>query len=392
VTATERRAHEPRRIVVLNERDLDNPLVGGAEVHVFEIFRRLVERGHTVRLLAASFRGAARSVTMEGIEVQRLGDRYRYYAQVPFAVRRAVAARPTDVVVDVLNKVPFVTPWVVNVPCCAIVHHLFGATAFRQVAFPFAAVTTLVEKLIPLAHRHTPMLAISESTRADLIARGIAPDNVVVVPPGLDVSAYTPGGALGDRAPLIVWIGRLERYKRADVLIDAFVAVRRAVPAARLAIIGSGRERDALEELVGRRGLADAVEFSGYIPEAEKIAYLQRAALLVNTSEKEGFGLTTIEANACGTPNVSSDVPGLRDSVRDGETGLLVPFGDADALARAVVRLLTDEPLRARLVRNGLAWAARFSWERAADAVEDLIERAIALHRARRADGAAVRA
>jgi glycosyltransferase involved in cell wall biosynthesis len=389
VTASGRRAREPRRIVVLNERDLDNPLAGGAEVHVFAIFRRLVERGHEVRLLAASFPGAARSVTMQGVEVQRLGDRYRYYGQVPFALRRTLAARPADVVVDVLNKVPFLTPWVVDVPCCAIVHHLFGATAFRQVAFPFAAVTTFAERLIPLAHRATPMLAISESTRADLVARGIAPEHVVVVPPGLDLSAYTPGPPEG-RQPLVVWIGRLERYKRADVLIDAFVAVRRAVPAARLAIIGSGHERGALEELARSRGLGDAVEFSGFISETEKIAYLQRAALLVNTSEKEGFGLTTIEANACGTPNVSTDVPGLRDSVRDGETGLLVAFGDTDALARAIVRLLTDEPLRARLVEHGLAWAARFSWEHAADAVEELIERAIAGHRRRRTTGAAV--
>ena len=379
MTPASRPAGEPRRIVVLNERDLENPLAGGAEIHVFEIFRRLVERGHAVRLLAASFPGSAAAVTMQGIEVQRLGDRYRYYGQVPFALRRTLAARPADVVVDVLNKFPFFTPWVADVPCCAIVHHLFGATAFRQVAFPFAVATTLAEKLIPFAHRHTPILAISESTRADLVARGIRADHVTVVPPGLDLDAYTPGPLAG-RAPSIVWIGRLERYKRVDVMIDALAEVRRAVPAARLTIIGSGQARDALEELVRRRGLGDAVEFSGYIAEAEKIRHLQRAALLVNTSEKEGFGLTTIEANACGTPNVSTDVPGFRDSVCDGETGILVPFGDVAALARAVVRVLTDEPLRTRLITNGLAWAARFSWERAANATEDVIEHAIASH------------
>jgi glycosyltransferase involved in cell wall biosynthesis len=75
---------------------------------------------------------------------------------------------------------------------------------------------------------------------------------------------------------------------------------------------------------------------------------------------------------------VSTDVPGLRDSVRDGETGVLVPFDDVDALARAAIRVLTDDAFRTRLVTNGVAWAATFSWERAADATEAMIERAIA--------------
>lgn len=385
---TDRRLGSRRRILVLNERDLDNPLAGGAEVHVFEIFQRLVERGHTVQLLAASFRGAAAAVSMRGIAVRRLTNRYLYYARAPLALRRELAAGSVDVVVDVLNKFPFLTPWVADVPCCAVVHHLFGRTAFRQVWFPVALATYLAEKLIPLAHRRTPMLAISESTRDDLVARGIAADNVTVVPPGLDGNVYAPNHQ-ATRAPLIVWIGRLERYKRADVMIDAMPEIRRHVPAARLAIIGSGHACGALEEHARRLGVADAMEFTGFIPEEHKVAYLQRAALLVNTSEKEGFGLTVVEANACGTPSVATDVPGLRDSVRDGETGLLVPFGDAPALARAAVRLLTDEQLRARLAANGLVWAARFSWERAADAAEAIIESAIATHTGARAQRAA---
>jgi glycosyltransferase involved in cell wall biosynthesis len=371
-------ADRPRRsIVVLNERDLENPLAGGAEVHVFEIFRRLTARGHRVRVLAASFPGAAPVTDHHGVTIRRLVTRYAYYARVPFALRRALAEEPTDVVVDVLNKFPFFTPWVAAVPCAAIVHHLFGRTAFRQVAMPIALATFAAEKLIPFAHRTTPMLAISASTRDDLVARGIAAEHIVVVPPGLDRAAYVPGPA-GPRAPLILWIGRLEPYKRADVLIDAMPEILRQVPAARLAIVGAGHARVALEERVRRRGVGHAVEFTGFVPEERKIDYLRRAAVLVNTSEKEGFGLTVIEANACGTPNVSTDVAGLRDSVRDGETGLLVPFGEAPALARAVLRVLTDPGLRDRMVAQGLEWSARFSWDRAADGMETTIERAIA--------------
>ncbi len=366
-----------RRIVVLNERDLENPRAGGAEVHVFEICARLVARGHSVRLLAAGFRGAAAATTMHGVRVRRLaGNRYTYYPQLPFALRRELAAEPADVVVDVLNKLPFFTPLVADVPCCAIVHHLFGGTAFRQVPFPIAMVTSVAEKLIPFVYRETPMLAISESTRIDLVARGIPARHVIVAPPGISAT-YMPGPP-GPRPPLIVWIGRLERYKRADLMVEAFIDVRRRVPAARLVVIGSGQARGALEDLVRARGLGGAVEFTGFVSEGRKIEYLQRAAVLVNTSEKEGFGLTVIEGNACGTPSVSTDVAGLRDSVRDGETGILVPFGNTAALADAVVRMLTDEPLRERLAAAGFTWAATFSWDAAADATERTIDAAIA--------------
>jgi len=121
-----------------------------------------------------------------------------------------------------------------------------------------------------------------------------------------------------------------------------------------------------------------AVRFTGFISEDEKIAALKTAAVVVNTSEKEGWGMTVIEGNACGAPSVSSDVPGLRDSVRDGETGFLVPYGDVDALAANVTRVLGDDDLRRRFVANGLRWAARFSWDNvAADALR-LLEEAIA--------------
>lgn len=155
----------PRRILVLNERDLKNPLAGGAETHIFEIFARLAAQGHDVTLLAASFPGCRREELVRGVRVVRLANRYAYYGLAPLAARRELRQRRCEVVVDVLNKLPFLSPWFVPAPCFAIVHHLFGATAFRQVPAPIALVTWLAEKLIPYAYRNTPMLAISPSTK-----------------------------------------------------------------------------------------------------------------------------------------------------------------------------------------------------------------------------------
>ncbi|MBI5504744.1 MAG: glycosyltransferase family 4 protein [Deltaproteobacteria bacterium] len=366
-----------RRILILNERDPSHPLAGGAETHIYEIFGRLAARGHEVTHLAASFAGCKREETIQGVRVRRLVDRYFYYGVVPFAARRE-AARGYDVVVDVLNKLPFLSPWLVPLPCFVIVHHLFGTTAFRQVPLPIALVTYLAEKLIPPAYRGVPMLAISPSTKQDLIDRGVDGRQVYVVPPGVDQATHRAVDDGTSREPIVLWVGRLEPYKRADLMIDAMVAVRAAVADARLVIVGAGSARQALEARASELGLSEVTTFTGFVSEEDKIAWLRKAAVVVQTSEKEGWGMTVIEGNVCATPAVASNVPGLRDSVRDGESGLLFEYGDCAGLARAVIRVLTDKQLSAHLARSGKAWGERFSWDRVADDTLTLMEEAIA--------------
>ena len=366
-----------RRLLVLNERDPAHPLAGGAETHLFEIFSRLAGRGYEITQLAASFRGSSAEEEIMGVKVRRLANRYLYYGLAPFIARSEAARGDYDVVVDALNKLPFFSPWTTGLPCFTIVHHLFGTTAFRQVSFPVALLTWASEKLIPMAYRRVPILAISPSTKADLAARGIASENIWVVPPGLDPAIYRLEGELGGREPLVVWVGRLEPYKRVDVMIEAMVRVLAERPRARLVVIGEGSARASLEASVKAAGLEGSVTFTGFVSEREKVDWYRRAAAVVNTSEKEGWGMTMIEGNACGVPSVASDVPGLRDSVRDGETGLVVPYGDSGALAAALPRILGDETLSRALAHEGLRWAARFSWDAVAGDAARLIEEAI---------------
>jgi glycosyltransferase involved in cell wall biosynthesis len=366
-----------RRILVLNERDPANPMTGGAETHIFELFGRLVTAGHEVTLLAASFPGCAREEIVQGVRVRRLANRYLYYALVPWVARRE-AARGFDVVVDVLNKLPFLSPWFVPLPCLAIVHHLFGTTAFRQVPMPIALVSWLMERLIPLAYRGVPMLAISPSTKADLVERGLDPALIRVVPPGVDKNTHRAVDDGMARQPVVLWIGRLEPYKRADLVIDAMEDVRAAVPGATLVIVGTGSARAALEQRVAQHNLGNCVRFTGFLPEDSKIAEIQRASVLVQTSEKEGWGMTVIEANVCNTVAVASNVPGLRDSVQHGASGLLFQYGDRAGLAAALVRVLSDRELRLALLRGGKAWGDRFGWDEVAEDAASLIEEAIA--------------
>jgi glycosyltransferase involved in cell wall biosynthesis len=119
-----------------------------------------------------------------------------------------------------------------------------------------------------------------------------------------------------------------------------------------------------------------SVEFCGFVSEERKKELLQMAWIGAQTSTIEGWGLGVIEAAACGTPTVASDSPGLRESVRDGETGILVPHGDVDALKKNISCLLADASLRETMGTAARAWARQFSWKEMAHHSLQFLERA----------------
>ncbi|MFN8176573.1 MAG: glycosyltransferase family 4 protein [bacterium] len=367
-----------RNILLVNWNDRTNPHAGGAEIHLHEMFGRLAARGHRVTLLCSGYRGAPHEEMLDGIRVVRVGGRYTFNFVLPFALRRL--AGPCDVVVEALNKLPLCTPLYARAPVVGIGHHLFGATIFREVPPPFSLYVFVSELLVPWVYRRVPMEVISESTRTDFEQRGLSPDRVHVVYVGLDARRYRPDPAdPKEPRPTLLALGRIRRYKGLDLVIDAVVSLARTRhPDLVLLVAGSGNYLRTLERHARRRGAGDCVRFLGRVSEEEKIRLYRRAWGLVMTSPKEGWGLTCLEAEACGTPVIASDAPGLREAVRRDETGLLVPHGDRDALAAAMDRFLADEALRRRLAEGSLAFASTFSWDRCADETLDLLESVIA--------------
>jgi len=357
------------RVLLLNERCHANPLAGGAETHLFEIFSRLAPRGVRTELLCCGFEGAMPRDEHRGVQITRIGTRLSFYARVAGEVRRRVAAGEFDLIVEAHNKIPFLSPlYVAGTPVLVIHHHLHGWTAFRQVAPPIAAASVALEALIPIVYRGVPVLTISASSKTDLVRRGLREQDVDVVPCGLDRAQHRPASE-ARREPLVVAVGRLEPYKRLDWLLRSWPLVLAVVPQARLAIVGRGQEERRLRTLTDRLCIADSVTFTGFVSEPEKIAWLQRATLLVQVSRKEGWGLTVTEAYACGTPVVAADVPGLTDSVQDGVTGLLVRKPRPQPLAAAITKLLAAPEVRWRMSRRALAWSAHFDWDESATAV-----------------------
>lgn len=351
------------RLLAVNFRDPHHPEAGGAELHLEEILLEAVRRGWQVTWLATGFRGGTTEAEHRGMRIVRRGDWYDFNLVLPGVLRREFSNPAPDLVIEDINKVPCFTPWWTRAPVAAIVPHLFGTTAYREASIPVAAYVQVLEALIPAAYSRAPFLVISESTRDDLEKRGIPRSRISVVHCGLDHARYFADPAVRKApAPTVLYIGRLRRYKGVDWVMRAWGEVRRRVPGARLVVIGDGPHRAALERAAAHTNHDGSVEFLGFLPGAEKVRRLREAWALVQPSPKEGWGLTVVEAGACGTAVVAADSPGLRDSVRRDETGLLVPYGDDAALTTALVRVLEDAPLRDRLAGAGREWSARFTW------------------------------
>jgi len=356
-------ARSAYEIVVFSWRCPYHASAGGGEVYLHEQARCWVEAGHRVTWVAQSVPGRPREETLDGIRIVRP-------APFPFIFLAAGwwyltrTRRSADFLLDCMNGVPFFTPLFSMKPKACLVYHVHSHHFRDELPPVLAQIAVFVEtKLVPFVYRRTPFITISASTRDELRSLRIARGTVPVVHSGVS-AAYAPG----ERAPVptIAYLGRLRRYKRVRTLIDAFAAVRAAVPDARLLVAGDGDDREPLERYVAERGVA-GVEFLGFVDEERKRRLLQEAWVLGMPSSLEGWGIVVTEANACGTPAVAFRVRGLQDCIVDGETGVLVGDGDEAAYAQALLRLLTDERERTRLASNALAWAAQFSWPRTAE-------------------------
>ena len=349
------------RFLLVNWRDPRNPEAGGAEVHLHEVARRMVADGFFCVQVSHAFPGGSAEEVIDDVQVIRRGGKFLFNFTVWRNLRRWCKEYRIDAVLDDSNKIAFLTPWYCNRPIVLQLHHLFGRALFRETAWPMALYVLFFENLMPFCYRNTRVLTGSESSRREQVSKGF--QRVDIAPEGVELARYVLPNPPARKPELLLYVGRVKRYKGLDVLLQAQAILLPRKPGLRLAVAGSGDDVPRLKKLAAELDVASSVDFLGFVSEAEKMKLYHEARVVVNSSLKEGWGLTSIEANACGTPVVATDVPGLCDSVRHGETGFLVPFGNAKAFSESLEQLLENSELWQKFSDNGRRWAAKHSWE-----------------------------
>ncbi|NTW15054.1 MAG: glycosyltransferase [Candidatus Moranbacteria bacterium] len=359
-----------RRILVLNWRDTKHAYMGGAEVYTHEIAKEWVRQGHHVTLFSGNDGRCRRHEVVDGVHIVRRGGFYLVYlwAFLYYAFR---FRGQYDIVVDCENGIPFFSPLYVRRPkVFCLMHHVHQEVFRRSLPAPLAAFARFLERdLMPIVYRNVKFITVSESSREEIERLGLGRRGILVVEPGIDMETFSHEISEKTEYPSILYLGRLKGYKSVNILIQAFRIVLDERPDACLVIAGSGEEERSLRHLAEDLGFTgEQVRFAGQVDDNEKVRLMQSAWMLVNPSFMEGWGIVAIEANACGTPVIASDVPGLRDSVKNESTGYLFPYGDVKELSERMLEVIRDRHLRDFMSREARVWACQFDWRRSGDA------------------------
>jgi glycosyltransferase involved in cell wall biosynthesis len=269
-----------------------------------------------------------------------------------------------DAVIDEVNTMPFFTPLWADIPSFLLMFQLAREVWWYESRFPVSLVGYALEPWYLRPYRGIPAFTISQSTIDDLHGLGFR-GPITLVPIGIEP---VPAPAV-ERAviPTFIYVGRLAPSKRVDDLLEAFGLFCAAGGPAHFWLVGDGDPAylRRLRTIASRLGIDGAVEFCGRLDAQAKHRRMAQAHALLMASVREGWGLVVTEAAACGTPALVYDVPGLRDAVRDEETGLVVPPHPA-SLAGAMRRVIDDPALRDRLASAAQAWSQTFSYDRSA--------------------------
>jgi glycosyltransferase involved in cell wall biosynthesis len=339
---------------------MHHPEAGGSEKYLTELATGLAARGHRVTIRTAAYPGALSRETIDGVRYVRRGGRYTVYLRALAAL--ATGRHHADVVVDVQNGVPFLSPLVCSGRRVVnLVHHVhreqwrvvFGPQVARAGWF-------LESKVAPRVYARSRYVAVSESTRDELAGLGVATARTTVIHNGTDAVADEHVIRVGH--PVVIVLGRLVPQKRVEIAMHAVRDLAADHPGVELWVVGSGYWDTELHRVADELGIRDRVTFTGHVSEAEKHRLLAEAWVLALPSLKEGWGLVVVEAGVHGTPTVAfADVGGLNDSVHDGETGVLVHGGQAEFTA-SLGALLDDDDRRAQMSERVVRWVTRFRW------------------------------
>lgn len=349
-------------ILILNWRDTKNPKSGGAEIITLEHAKAWVKRGHKVTWFTSRFKESKKTEEIEGIKIFRWGNSLTVYFLAPFFY--CLSKEKFDVVVDEIHGLPFFTPTYVRKPKIAFIHEVADEIWDYMYPFPINIIGKLIEPLYFRLYRNIYFWTDANSTIDDLEKHGIKRKNCIAIScPINNKSLNKP--MQKEKNPTFIFVSRVVKMKGIEEVIRAFFYVVLKNKNAKLWIVGDGDKVyvDELKEMMREYDISKSVRFFGQVSENKKLELMKKAHVLLHASVKEGWGLVVIEAASQATPAVVYNVSGLKDSVKDNETGLVLKENSAKEMANLALDLLENKAKYKRFQKNCLEWAKSLTWE-----------------------------
>lgn len=354
------------KILWMTWKDLKHPQAGGAELINEEIAKRLARDGHEVIFLVAGFPGGVAEEMRDGYKAVRLGNRYTVYWHAYRYYKKRLRGW-ADLVIDEMNTIPFFCKYYVRERNILLAYQLCREIWFYQMRLPLSFIGYMLEPIYLWLLRDRYVITESESTKRDMLRYGFSAERISVIPVGI---AAKPVEDLDEvdkfPQPTALSLGAIRAMKRTLDQVKAFEIAKRQIPGLRLKIAGNANDSYGKKVLrqIATSDYAQDIEYLGCVDEATKTELMRKSHLILITSVKEGWGLIVTEANSQGTPAVVYNVDGLRDSVKNRETGLISRENTPQGLAQATVDILRDPREYARLRENAWLWSRDFQLEK----------------------------
>ena len=359
------------KILIFSWKDIKTPFAGGAEVYTYEICKRLVAKGHSITLLTPKFKNCIDCEIIDGIKIVRYAGKYTIYIKARNYYRKYLQEENFDIIIDQINTLPFFTVnFIDNNKIICLIHQLSREFWFHETIFPINFLGYYLENNYIKKYKNICTITVSNSTADDLRKLGFKKRFIVYN--GFESNTFTSMNKIKDNF-LLLFIGRLTKSKKPIDAIKAFKIVNEKFPDAKLSIIGDGYLRKSLIKFSNSLNCSKNIAFHGFLSEKEKFTILNKSNLLLVPGVREGWGRVVTEANSVGVPAIGYNIHGLRDSIIDGETGLLCE-PNPEGMAKKIIEFLEDKNLQDKLARNALEYSCNFSWDKSAEEFEKILE------------------
>jgi len=362
------------RILILNWRDFKNPKSGGAEILTHEMAKRWTKWGHGVTQISSGFKNSKNKENIDGVTIIRIGHWWSVHL-LGFLYYLKNLKSSTDVIIDEVHWFPFFStlyaPKKTILLACEVANKLF----FEFFPYPLAFIGRGIEKLYLALYKNVPVLAISSSTKKELVAEGFSENKITVLPMGINFPKIFPKFKK-EKNPTIIFVGRILKTKGVEDVIKVCLELKKEFANIKLWIVGRGEKKyeQKIKKQIRDLNLDNQVDFFGFVSEEKKFGMMQRAHMLIVPSIKEGYGLTIPEAGIVGTPAVAYNTEGLRDVLKNGKNGILVDCNPR-IMAEEVKQLLLQKNLYKNLQEGAESYARQLNWDKTAKVGLDLFKR-----------------
>jgi glycosyltransferase involved in cell wall biosynthesis len=330
-----------KKILILNWKDTKHPETGGAEVVTHELLKKLVSEGHSVTLLTAKYNGSSEKDSIDGIDIIRVGKSKlgHYFAAASYYNKHL--KNKYDIVIEEVNTIPYLFGLYRGKEDFYLFYHMLAREIwFYEMIQPLSTIGYLIEPVYTWIQGRfgVPLITISQSTKDDIARFGFKKESIHIISEGID---NTPLVSLANSVAkekdfTVLFHSSLRKMKRPVEVFKAFGLFVKDHPEAKLWVSGGG-DQTSLKKYATNYGFINNVTFFGRTTQVQKLDLMQKASVICGTSIKEGWGLIVTEANSMGTPAISYDVDGLRDSTSFG--GGVVCKDDHQDMAKALANM-----------------------------------------------------